>query len=221
MAPWMKVLMLSAALTTVAVSDVATAQEAEGNLEGRADARGADVRGAGPRGQEAGGYFGQKSQLAISTDAALSIERRTQEGSKATTTLSILPAMDYFVIDNVSIGGLIGVTYQKAGDDRATSFRLGPRVGYNFALSQLLSVWPKVGFSYSYNKVKVKQPSVGGNDVTVTSDNNAIGLNLFVPLMVHPAPHFFAGFGPFLDTDLNGDNRATTWGFRLTIGGWL
>jgi hypothetical protein len=39
--------------------------------------------------------------------------------------------------------------------------------------------------------------------------------------MLHPAPHFFAGFGPFLDVDLSGDNRATTWGARLTLGGWI
>jgi hypothetical protein len=33
--------------------------------------------------------------------------------------------------------------------------------------------------------------------------------------------HFFAGFGPFLDTDLSGDARATAFGGKLTLGGWL
>jgi hypothetical protein len=39
--------------------------------------------------------------------------------------------------------------------------------------------------------------------------------------MFHPAPHFFVGLGPFLDADLSGDSRATTWGAKLTIGGWM
>jgi hypothetical protein len=46
-------------------------------------------------------------------------------------------------------------------------------------------------------------------------------LNLFAPVMVHPAEHFFIGFGPALDTDLTGDVKATTIAGRLTIGGWL
>jgi hypothetical protein len=155
--------------------------------------------------------FGSAGQWTFSTDAALSFERRTQDGSPAVTTLSILPATDYFVIKNLSIGGVIGVVYQKAGETHATTFKVGPRIGYNIQFSRLLSLWPKLGFSYAHTKNK--------NGDTVT--NNAVQLNLFAPIMVHPAPHFFVGLGPFLDTDLNGDNRATTWGFRLTLGGWI
>lgn len=157
--------------------------------------------------------FGAAGQWTFSTDTALSIERRTLSDSDgAATTISILPAADFFVLENLSVGGVIGVVYQKSGENRSTSFRLGPRVGYNFEFSRMLSVWPKLGFSYSFNK----QKSDGNTD-----KNNAAQINLFVPVMLHPAPHFFAGFGPFLDTDLNGDNRATTWGFRLTLGGWV
>jgi hypothetical protein len=52
-------------------------------------------------------------------------------------------------------------------------------------------------------------------------DANNLALNLFVPLMLHPAPHFFLGFGPALDVDLTGDTKSTTIAGRLTIGGWL
>jgi hypothetical protein len=203
-----------AALATTVVSATTLAQDTP------------DVVARDPQGElvmrdDAAG-FGKKGQLAISTDAVLSFERTTQSGADSVTSLSILPAVDYFVIENLSVGGVIGVTYQKAGDTKATSFQLGPRVGYNFEFSPLLSVWPKLGLSYSYNKVKEDLESdTPGEDVTVTLDNSALALNLFVPVMLHPAPHFFAGFGPFLDTQLNGDNRATTWGLRLTVGGWL
>lgn len=168
--------------------------------------------------------FGREGQWTFSTDAALEFSRRTQEDSPATTSISVFPATDYFLIENLSVGGVIGVGYTKAGDTRSTAFKLGPRVGYNFELSPLLSVWPKLGFSYSHTKVETERETMVGTAVVRTSaetSNDAIALNLFAPIMLHPAPHFFAGFGPFLDVDLSGNNRATIWGFRLTLGGWL
>lgn len=164
--------------------------------------------------------FGDKGEIAISTDAALSFGRTTQDGSPSATALSVLPAADVFVIRNLSIGGFLGVRYQKQGESKSTSFQIGPRVGYNIELMERLSVWPKLGLSYSHTKAE-SDVLVDGDRLSRSTKNDALGLNLFVPVMVHPAPHFFAGFGPYLDTDLNGDHRATTWGFRLTVGGWI
>src|SRR5689334_18095109 len=48
---------------------------------------------------------------------------------------------------------------------------------------------------------------------------NHITNNLFAPVMFHPVPHFFVGFGPFLDADLSGDNKATLFGRRLRLSG--
>ena len=161
--------------------------------------------------------FGEAGQWTFSTDTTLVIQRETRSDSDgAVVKMSILPATDYFIIDNLSVGGVIGIEYDRTGDSRNTRFKLGPRVGYNFELSRLFSVWPKLGFSYAHGKYKIESTP---NDTVYKTDT--IALNLYAPLMVHPAPHFFAGFGPFLDTDLNGDNRATTWGFKLTLGGWL
>lgn len=154
--------------------------------------------------------FGAAKVWAFSTDASISIQRRTQSGGGgAVTTITLVPAADYFVIDNLSVGGFVGLDYTKAGDSHGTRFSVGPRVGYDIFFAERWSVWPKVGFSYAYTKV------TGGDS------QNAIALNVFVPLMFHPVPHFFAGFGPFIDTDLNGDHRSTTWGAKLTLGGWL
>lgn len=164
--------------------------------------------------------FGSSGQWTFSTDAALSFERRTQSNTASVTTLSILPATDYFVLKNFSVGGVIGVVYQKAGDTKSTAFKLGPRVGYNIKFSELLSFWPKIGISYSHTKYKT-EINVNGDERSSTTKNNAVQLNIFAPVMVHPAEHFFVGFGPFVDTDLNGDHRVTIWGLRLTIGGWI
>jgi hypothetical protein len=155
--------------------------------------------------------FGKPRQWVFSTDAGLSISRTTVSNSDnaAITTLVLQPAADYFIIDNLSVGGAVGLTYQKVGHNSGTKFTIGPRVGYNFELSKLLSVWPKLGFSYSHTNQEAGDQA------------NALALNLFAPVLLHPAPHFFAGLGPFLDADLSGDTRATTWGIKLTIGGWI
>jgi opacity protein-like surface antigen len=164
--------------------------------------------------------FGEKGQWTFSTDAGLELSRRTQDGFPATTRISVFPATDYFVMENLSVGGVIGIEYLKAGPSDSTRFVLGPRVGYNFEISEMLSIWPKLGFSYTRTNGETTR-NVGDTEVTTSTDNNAIALNLFAPVMLHPATHFFAGFGPFLDVDMSGDNRSTTWGFRLTLGGWL
>jgi len=156
--------------------------------------------------------FGDPGIWAFSTDTALEIRWRKQADGPSSTTLSILPAADYFIIKNLSLGGVIGVEYSKTGDNKTVDFQLGPRVGYDFEIGRQLSVWPKLGLLFAH--AKYKEP---GN----TDKNNAVQLNLFMPLMFHPAPHFFVGFGPFLEADLNGDNRATQLGFKLTLGGWV
>lgn len=155
--------------------------------------------------------FGVPGQWVISTDAELSFRRTTlthQEGAQ--TSLSIAPGVDYFIIPNLSLGGGFGIFYTKAGKQNATTFNIGPRVGYNFELSRLLSVWPKVGFSFSH-----------ANQDTARGQANALAINLFAPILLHPVQHMFAGFGPFVDADLTGKTRSTSYGLKLSLGGWL
>lgn len=168
-----------------------------------------------------GEVFGGKGQIAISSDAALVVSSASTSGvTGSTTTIQLHPALDYFVVQNISVGGFLGVDYSKTGDSHATRLGIGPRVGYNLPLSDLLSVWPKIGFSYSStsSSTTVNTPA-GPTSGTVTASSFA--LNLYVPLMFHPVQHFFAGFGPFLDTDLSGDIKQTVFGAKLTVGGWL
>ena len=119
--------------------------------------------------------------------------------------MQFAPAADYFLIQNLSLGGSIGFDYEKVKGDDSVRFSIGPRVGYNFPFTNLLSFWPKLGFAYAYS-------SHGGS---------AFAFNLFAPVMIHPTTHFFAGFGPFLDADLSGNDRVTIYGVKLSIGGWL
>ncbi|MDP9002531.1 MAG: hypothetical protein M3O46_20770, partial [Myxococcota bacterium] len=142
--------------------------------------------------------------------------------SGSTTTIELEPALDYFVIRNLSIGGSIEFNYVSAGTTHSTRFGVGPRVGYNFTLSDLISVWPRAGLSIG-TKSSTTDPAPGAPAGTpsISSSGTNVQLNLYVPLMFHPAPHFFAGLGPFLDVDLSGDAKATTFGAKMTIGGWV
>ncbi|HMI85795.1 MAG TPA: hypothetical protein VK550_16980 [Polyangiaceae bacterium] len=166
--------------------------------------------------------FGAAGQIAISSDAALLIQRRTLSGVEGgTTQIQLAPAADYFVINNLSVGGFIGFDFTTSGDNDSSRFAIGPRVGYNIPFSDLVSIWPKIGFSFAHTSSTSSNPGPGGSTVSVTNSADAFALNLFVPVMFHPVRHFFVGFGPFLDTDLSGDPRATVFGGKLTIGGWM
>lgn len=160
--------------------------------------------------------FGGKGQLAFLSDNTLDIRHTSDK----VTTITFEPAADYFVIDNLSVGGFIGINYAKAGNADGTRFSIGPRVGYNLSFTNMMSVWPKIGLSYAHSSAGYTT-SQGNVDVSTSKSNNSIALNLFVPVMFHPATHFFLGLGPFLDTDLSGDNRVTAYGIKLTVGGWL
>lgn len=153
--------------------------------------------------------FGQAGQVAISSDASLDIRETMIKDGPNAFRIVLAPAADFFVVTGLSLGGFVSLDYTKSGDSHATRFGIGPRVGYNVPFSDLLSLWPRVGFSYAHTSA-----SGGGS-------GDALALNFFVPLMLHPVEHFFAGFGPFLDVDTIGDTKATVIGGRLTLGGWL
>lgn len=187
---------------------VVSAQDMDDNQnDERNNMREGNQRGGGPR-------FADPGILTISSDAAFSIQRQSTSGvSGGTTTIQLAPAADYFVARNFSVGGFIGFDYVRAGDNDATRFSIGPRVGYNFPVGDMWSVWPRAGVSLAVTSAD--------NDPGPAAEDTTFALNLFVPIIAHPTPHFFIGLGPFLDTDLSGDARTTVFGLRLTTGGWL
>jgi hypothetical protein len=171
------------------------------------------------------GVFGSEGQIAISSDAGLSISNTSISGvDGSTTSLVLRPAVDYFVIDYLSIGGFLGVQYDSTSGGSTTAISIGPRVGYNIPLSERFSIWPKIGFSFASTSQSTDDTTVPGGAVTIEGDdetNTNLQLNLFAPVMFHPVQHFFLGFGPAFDLDLTGDNKATTIAARLTLGGWM
>jgi hypothetical protein len=157
--------------------------------------------------------FGTRHQWVISSDAAMSIQNtRQHDTNRGSISVTISPAADFFLIENLSLGASAGAQHVRAGSAKSTRVSVGPRMGYNVELTHLFSFWPRIGVSYSYSAT---------HDAQINAQNHAIGLNAFAPLMMHPVEHFFIGFGPFVDADLNGATRGILWGGRMTLGGWL
>jgi hypothetical protein len=154
------------------------------------------------------GIFGMRGQVALSSDEGIATSFSSTKGVK-TFKYTFRPAIDYFLIDNVSIGAVLGFDYTSVGGAHTTVYSIGPRVGYNISFKPMFSVWPRVGLSYA----GVNQSSAPGS--------NHLQLNVSVPFMFHPLRHFFAGFGPALDADLSGANKTTAIAGRVTLGGWL
>jgi hypothetical protein len=160
--------------------------------------------------------FGGAGQIAFLSDNTFEISHSSDD----VTSIHFAPAADYFVIQNLSVGGFIGVDYAKVGNVSGTRFSIGPRVGYNLAFTNLIGLWPKLGLAFAHSSSGYTTRS-GDVDVSTDRSNNSIALSIFVPVMMHPTTHFFVGLGPFLDTDLSGHNRVTAYGLKLTVGGWL
>ncbi|HWA76221.1 MAG TPA: hypothetical protein VG937_27970 [Polyangiaceae bacterium] len=160
------------------------------------------------------GVFGGKGQLAILAESGVVFSHTSISGTDASsTTVVFRPAIDYFVIDHLSLGVFTGVSYEKAAGASTTTYGIGPRIGYDIPFTARFSLWPKAGVSYNSTTLKIDAPSI-------SDTNSAIALNLFAPVMFH-TNHYFVGLGPALDLDLSGDAKATTFAVRLNVGGWL
>lgn len=209
---------------TVRAQDEAPATAADARADANTNAE--MIRSPLPavRADSPAGIFGDRGQLAISSDAGFSLSNTNLSGSdSSTTTLILRPAVDYFVIDSLSLGGFLGLEYTAPPGGSSTALSIGPRLGYNLRMSERFSLWPKVGLSFA--STTEKQDATTLPDGTVVEENDttstSLQLNLFVPVLFHPAEHFFIGLGPALDLDMTGDNKATTIAARLTLGGWI
>jgi hypothetical protein len=174
------------------------------------------------------GAFGSAGQLAIQSDLQLHFEGQSaSDNGGSTSDILVQPAADYFVINNLSVGGALSLdisTISPGGggpSSTTTSFGITPRVGYNIAIVDKLSFWPDLFLSFTTSSTSNNGPS-----------GNAFSIGVFAPVLFHPVEHFFIGLGPNLSTDLsrsesqNGVSapnvpKVTSYGVMSTIGGWF
>jgi hypothetical protein len=119
------------------------------------------------------------------------------------TTFTLRPALDYFVIAHLSVGGAVEFDFATDNPDR-TMFVLAPDIGYEVALSDTWSFWPSASLPLSF-------PNPG---------NPALALRIFAPFLVHPAEHFFFGIGPGFNQGLTSNPTTEVFG-DFIIGGYF
>lgn len=124
------------------------------------------------------------------------------------TSITIQPAIDYVIVPNLTVGGILGLTTM-SGRGAVTTLTLGARGGYNFNLGDRLSLWPTAGLLFKHTSQSDGGPS-----------NGHTYFDLLAPLLFHPAPHFFLGGGIFLNVALS-DGDANEFGLESLIGGWF
>lgn len=173
-----------------------------------------------------GSGFGHEGQIAIGGDLDLNFTKSSMsfkgESQSAGTSFAIQPAADYFVIDNLSVGGALGFHWQDSGGDDSSSqtrFSIAPRVGYNIAAAENISIWPRLALAYNIDSFSPPSGSSVGS--------NSLGLRIDVPVAIHLARHFFIGVGPYFSTDLtsstegNDAPKLTQFGLATGLYGWF
>jgi hypothetical protein len=149
--------------------------------------------------------FGDEGQLVIQDDAKVQVGGTTQ-GSQTNAFIALLPAADFFVVREVSLGAQVGY-----GDNGGAQFlEVAPRVGYNVTITNDLSFWIKGYIGYIHTWAN-NGPST-----------DQIFLQAFAPLLWHPATHFFFGGGPYVQPAfVINQPTAVTFGVMSTVGGWF
>ncbi|HEY1691363.1 MAG TPA: hypothetical protein VGG39_04335 [Polyangiaceae bacterium] len=181
--------------------------------------------------------FGDQGQLVLSNDMNFGFAgQSTSNNGGSNWTLTLQPAVDYFVIPNLSIGGIVIFTHTEDnppnnpgattnGSTSVNVYGIGARVGYNVAITDGFSFWPKLALLYAGSSTS---PPGGGNGVSTS----AFDVQIFAPFLLHPVKHFFLGIGPFVQTDLtasqslggvNNPNpgKTTEYGLMFDLGGWM
>jgi hypothetical protein len=129
--------------------------------------------------------------------------------SHSTSEFLLNPGFDYFVIDGLSVGGEVLYDHRSTSnsdtvrgtttttDTAVTNLGIAPRVGYDIALTEGLSLWIRGGIGYTHESASQQN---------ATASRWAIGVD--AQLLWHIHPHFFAGIGPGVSRELSSSQSA-------------
>lgn len=171
---------------------------------------GAPALAQGQRGGGGGNMFGEAGQVVISQDSLAGLTY--VPGSPGELVVGLLPAADFFIVRNISLGGQLGLGARAAGQSNALSLSAQVRVGLNLPLGGRFSVWPRIGGGVFRDGVS----GPGGSQETVYGQ-----VGLFVPFLLHPVPHFFLGLGPGVSVLLGRGTPRVPLQLTTTLGGYF
>lgn len=157
----------------------------------------------------AAGSFGNVGQLVISSDFHATIGYTSVSGPGDQFLIDLRPSVDYFLKENLSLGGTVylGTAFQRGDDPLLVG--VGIRGGYNIPLNSSVSVWPKLGLAVAHS-----------DGFLGFGERTFLEVSLSAPFLVHLAPHFFFGAGPGLVTQL-GDDTVATLHVSAVLGGYF
>ena len=174
-------------------------------LPARADAQTTPPPAPAPTGGGGLGQgFGDTGQIVISGEAQAFFSKTNKEG----WTAAISPALDYFVVPSVSIGGSVTALI---GNNSRVGFGASGRAGYNLNVTENIGAWPIAGINYAHESSK---------SGTTTTSISATTANFFVPVLYHIVPRVFVGLGPFYNLHIAGTGNHS-YGVRSVVGGWF
>jgi hypothetical protein len=158
----------------------------------------------------------------------------TTETSINSWSIWLAPSLDYFLVQNVSVGGLFAVdtgfgsydaktTTVTAGGSNSsstkgdlptvTSFTLMPRVGYLLRINDRLSFWPRVGLGYfsGTNALVGTSVDAAGKATTVTTSTNVRSLimQLDVGIIYQITDNVFFRVAPSVTFSSGGSGKVT------------
>ncbi len=166
--------------------------------------------------QEDGGArgLGKKGNLVLGAERLMGYTSNTQtvevggnESEDTYGTLGVLwnaprsafnlprVGIDYFVIDNLSVGGNVGYVSTSIDrganttDDDSSGFLFSPRVGYMLGLGESFGFWPRLGLTY----YQLQDP-----------DASQFALAAELQIAFAPTPGFLITAGPVIDFGLTG-----------------
>jgi hypothetical protein len=173
--------------------------------------------------------FGNQGDITFSAERLMGLYFYDEEDTETNIGLAMGPfgspsvyhvprlGVDYFVIDNLSIGGSFGFTdrdvhqqtlpngFRTNGGSNSGAF-INPRVGYALEFNRTFGFWPRAGFTYR---------NVG--------DDEEFALTLEAMFYAAPVEHFAIILGPLMDLGIAGTGQEAK-NFALFSGGlvgWL
>jgi hypothetical protein len=169
--------------------------------------------------------FGAPGQMAITSEFDIDLRYASETLSGLSTSgpdITISPSLMFFLAPQLAVGALLGFHHRGEENLTLTSFIFGPTASYNFWITPRASIFPTVGLTYTWGKTSVR--TAGGRDTDAWYD---LGLLLKAPVLFHPFPHVFVGFGPVIVVDFaaKAEGRAPTktrsFGLTMDLGFWL
>ncbi|MCB9563559.1 MAG: hypothetical protein H6708_24440 [Kofleriaceae bacterium] len=161
---------------------------------------------------------GARGTVAVESSLAFEASRESStraDTTRSRTTLGLAGAVHYLVLDRLSVGGQAYAAITWHDDDHDDATFAVPTAGYVVPLGARAHLWPRAGLAFVRER-----KAIGGVQHTIAID-------LSVPLVVEPAPHWYVGLAPrytrtLLNTDDGEDDPThTTYGVFAILGVYL